>query len=170
MTQESKSLIVSIVKKGHGDDVIDASMEAGARGGTLIFGRGIGPREKKKILGVAIEPEKEIVFTIVSTDIVEYVMDAIIQAVRLAEPGQGVVFSVVIDKIAGISQEVLQELEEGSEGASTEAEQSDSVEKADGEVEDASADAEISGDEAENVSTDVEKSDDEADKSDEKCD
>jgi nitrogen regulatory protein P-II 1 len=170
MTQESKSLIVSIVKKGHGDDVIDASMEAGARGGTLIFGRGIGPREKKKILGVAIEPEKEIVFTIVSTDIVEYVMDAIIQAVRLAEPGQGVVFSLVLDKIAGISQEVLQELEEGSEGASTEAEQSDDAECV-------SADTEKVADDTECVSTDTEKVADDtecvstdAEKPDETCD
>jgi len=34
-------LIVSIVRKGWGDTVLEASMRAGAHGGTVMFGRGI---------------------------------------------------------------------------------------------------------------------------------
>jgi hypothetical protein len=36
------SLIVSIVRKGWGDTVLEASVKAGAHGGTILFGRGAG--------------------------------------------------------------------------------------------------------------------------------
>jgi len=37
-----------VVPKGWGDSVIEASMKAGAKGGTIVFGRGLGIHEKKK--------------------------------------------------------------------------------------------------------------------------
>lgn len=58
-------LIVSIVRKGWGDTVLKASMEAGAHGGTILLGRGIGRNEQMRVFGIQIEPEKEIVFTVV---------------------------------------------------------------------------------------------------------
>ena len=36
------ALIVSIVRKGWGSTVLEASVSAGARGGTVLFGRGAG--------------------------------------------------------------------------------------------------------------------------------
>jgi hypothetical protein len=45
-------LIVTIVKKGWGDEVIKASRKAGAHGGTILFGRGTGIHENKSILGL----------------------------------------------------------------------------------------------------------------------
>jgi len=59
------SLIVSIVGKGWGSTVLEASVGAGARGGTVLFGRGAGINEQEKIFGMSIEPEKEIVLTVV---------------------------------------------------------------------------------------------------------
>ncbi len=38
----SVSLIVTIVRKGWGDTVLQASVKAGAEGGTVLFGRGSG--------------------------------------------------------------------------------------------------------------------------------
>ncbi len=43
-------LIVTIVKKGWGDEVIKASRKAGAQGGTILFGRGTGIHENKTSL------------------------------------------------------------------------------------------------------------------------
>ena len=54
-------VIVSIVRKGWGDTVLEATMQAGAHGGTVLFGRGIGRNEQQKVFGIKIEPEKEIV-------------------------------------------------------------------------------------------------------------
>lgn len=63
---EGYDLIITIVKKGFSENILKASREAGAEGGTILFGRGAGIHEKAKIMGIPIEPEKEIVFTIIS--------------------------------------------------------------------------------------------------------
>nr|MBP9943015.1 P-II family nitrogen regulator [Desulfomicrobium sp.] len=57
---ENFDCIVTIVNKGHSEPVVEASRKAGAEGGTIIFGRGTGIREVKSIMGLAIDPEKEI--------------------------------------------------------------------------------------------------------------
>lgn len=97
-------LIVTIVKKGWGDEVVKASRKAGAQGGTIIFGRGTGVHETKSILGLMIEPEKEIVLTITESSMADTILDSITEAVKLDEPGTGVGFVVPIEKIFGISR------------------------------------------------------------------
>ncbi len=68
------SLIVSIVRKGWGNIVLEASVKAGATGGTVLLGRGIGVNEKESIFGIPIEPEKEIVLTLVQGSEVETIL------------------------------------------------------------------------------------------------
>jgi nitrogen regulatory protein PII len=97
-------LVVTIVKKGWGDEVVKASRKAGAQGGTILFGRGTGIHENKSILGLMIEPEKEIVLTIVESDIADNILKSITEAVKLDEPGTGVGFIVSIEKVFGISR------------------------------------------------------------------
>lgn len=96
-------LIVTIIKKGWDDEVIKASRKAGARGGTLLFGRGTGIHENKSIFGLMIEPEKEIVLTIAESTIADDVVDSITETVDLDEPGSGIGFIVSIEKLFGIS-------------------------------------------------------------------
>lgn len=96
-------LIVTIVKKGWGDEVIKASRKAGAQGGTIVFGRGTGVHENKSILGLMIEPEKEIVLTIAKSTIADNIVYSIIEAVNLNEPGTGVGFIVSLEKLFGIA-------------------------------------------------------------------
>lgn len=95
-------LIVTIVKKGWGDEVIKASRKAGAQGGTILFGRGTGIHEKKSILGLMIEPEKEIVLTIAESNTEDSIRNSIINAINLNEPGMGIGFVVSLDKVFGI--------------------------------------------------------------------
>ncbi len=73
-----RSLIVTIVRKGWGECVIDASCKAGAEGGTIMFGRGTGDHEQQKILGITIEPEKEIVLTVIARDEADGVLAEIV--------------------------------------------------------------------------------------------
>lgn len=96
-------LIVSIVNKGHCGTVIDASLEAGAEGGTIITGRGSGIHEKAKIFSFAIEPEKEVVLTLVPSDRTEKVLDAIVKATKLNELGNGIAFVLEVEKTTGIN-------------------------------------------------------------------
>lgn len=96
-------LIVSIVNKGHCGTVIDSSLEAGAEGGTIITGRGSGIHEKAKIFSFAIEPEKDIILTLVPSDRTEKVLDAIVKATKLNEPGNGIAFILDVEKTTGIN-------------------------------------------------------------------
>jgi nitrogen regulatory protein P-II 1 len=105
---ESPCLIVSIVRKGWGDTVLEATMKAGAHGGTVLFGRGIGRNEQHRVFGIQIEPEKEIVLTVVPIDLKNQMLEAIVQAAELGSPGHGLSFVVPIQEIVGIVHLVQQ--------------------------------------------------------------
>jgi nitrogen regulatory protein PII len=97
------SLIVSIVRKGWGSTVLDASVKAGARGGTVLFGRGAGINEQEKIFGMSIEPEKEVVLTVAYADLIDTILDEIVRAAELNDTGQGIAFVVPVDKVVGVA-------------------------------------------------------------------
>ena len=100
--QYEYELIVTIVNRGFSERVVEASKRAGAEGGTIFFGRGTGIHETKKLLGIPIEPEKEIVLTAVPKGITEKVLSAIIEAARLDQPATGIAFVIELKKVAGI--------------------------------------------------------------------
>lgn len=100
--QYEYELIVTIVNRGFSERVVEASKQAGAEGGTIFFGRGTGIHETRKLLGIPIEPEKEIVLTAVPKGITEKVLSAIIEAVKLDQPGTGIAFVIELKKVAGI--------------------------------------------------------------------
>ena len=95
-------LIVTIVDKGKCGSVIDSSKKAGAEGGTIITGRGSGIHEKAKLFSFNIEPEKDIVLTLVPSDMTKKVLEAIVNATDLNEPGKGIAFVLDVEKTTGI--------------------------------------------------------------------
>ena len=97
------SLIVSIVPKGRGDTVLEASVHAGAHGGTVLFGRGAGVNEQQKLFGIPIMPEKEIVLTIVYENQSDRILAEIVTAVELEKPGAGMAFVMPLDKVVGVA-------------------------------------------------------------------
>ncbi|MGM0539063.1 MAG: P-II family nitrogen regulator [Thermodesulfobacteriota bacterium] len=105
----SFDLIVTIVNKNSSESIIKASKEVGAEGGTIVYGRGTGIRENKTLFGIPIEPEKEIILTIVPQDITDQVQQAIIQAGNLDQPGSGILFVLELKKVAGICHLCLEE-------------------------------------------------------------
>ena len=103
MTQIPKhDLIVTIVKKGCCERIIKASNEAGAEGATIIPARGKGIHEAKQLLGIPIEPEKDIIFTIIQDHKTEKVLDAIIKAGNLNKPATGIAFVMELKQVEGI--------------------------------------------------------------------
>ncbi len=58
------SLIITIVRKGWGDKVLESSMKAGAEGGTILMGRGVGVHEIKNT-GNSYRARKDIVLSVV---------------------------------------------------------------------------------------------------------
>ncbi|AZG79062.1 P-II family nitrogen regulator [Methylocystis sp. H62] len=96
------SLIVTIVRKGWGNTVLEASVKAGARGGTVVYGRGIGVNEHETIFGISIEPEKEIVLTVVYTDQSDAILQEIVRAAELTKPNHGLAFVMPLEKVVGV--------------------------------------------------------------------
>ncbi|WP_067075168.1 P-II family nitrogen regulator [Methanoculleus horonobensis] len=94
-------LIITIVKRGWSEPVLAAARGAGAEGGTILLGRGTGIHEVKTLLGIAIEPEKEIILTVVAADRTDTVLDAIVAAAELDQPGMGLAFVLPIRRITG---------------------------------------------------------------------
>jgi nitrogen regulatory protein PII len=113
VNRSNASLIVSIVRKGWGSTVLEASVKAGARGGTVLFGRGAGINEQEKIFGMSIEPEKEIVLTVVYSDRIDAILDEIVRAAELNDTGRGIAFVVPVDKVVGIAHFMKQGANEG---------------------------------------------------------
>ena len=97
-------MIVTIVDNGIGEDVIDYSKKAGASGGTILHGRGSGVHDTGKFLGLDISPEKDIVLTLVPDSLTNEVMDAIGKGIKIDVPGNGICFSIDIDKVIGITK------------------------------------------------------------------
>ncbi|WP_277680345.1 P-II family nitrogen regulator [Gracilibacillus dipsosauri] len=96
-------LIVTIVNKGDSDKVVDASKKAGAEGGTIINGRGTGIHEQAKLFNILIEPEKEVVLTLITRDKTDTVLDAIHKEAELNTPGKGIAFVLEVEKTVGIN-------------------------------------------------------------------
>jgi nitrogen regulatory protein PII len=95
-------LIVTIVNKGFAEEVVEHSKEAGAEGGTILSGRGTGVHENLKLFGISIEPEKEIVLTLIPKDKTNEVLHAIYDAVHLDKPSNGIAFVLDVQKTVGI--------------------------------------------------------------------
>ncbi len=110
------SLIITIVDKGRGDTVLEASMKAGAEGGTILLGRGVGIHEKRTIMGICIEPEKEVVLSVTYPDKKEAILQEIVSAAELDKPGTGIAFVVPIERVVG----VVHLFHEGSQRSSVE--------------------------------------------------
>ena len=99
---QNPRLIVSIVRKGWGDTILEATMNAGAHGGTVLFGRGIGRNEQQRVFGIQIEPEKEVVLTVVPLELKDAILQEIVRAAELTVPGHGLAFVVAVEDLAGI--------------------------------------------------------------------
>ncbi|WP_246333747.1 P-II family nitrogen regulator [Thermoactinomyces mirandus] len=95
-------LIVTIVNKGMARKVVRASKQAGAEGGTVLFGKGSGIHEQVFFLGIHIEPERELILTLVPDEKLESVLTAVKKAGELDRPGKGIGFVLDSKKVAGV--------------------------------------------------------------------
>ncbi|MFA6861999.1 MAG: P-II family nitrogen regulator [Bacilli bacterium] len=100
---KKQSLIVTIVNKGSTDLVMNAARKAGGKGGTITIARGTGNPDLAKFYGLAIQPEKEMVFIVVDDTIKDKVMKQIYDEAGISTQGQGISFSVPITDAIGLN-------------------------------------------------------------------
>ena len=83
---------------------MNAARSEGARGGTVINARGTAGKEAEKFFGITVQPEKEMVLILVPSEIKEDILHALYRAVGLKTPGQGLAFSLPVDGVVGLAE------------------------------------------------------------------
>ena len=100
--KESAKLITAIVQRGKADAPVQAALKAGAQGATVVFGRGQGMRERLGLLGLAVQPEKEVISIVVEDALLEPVLTAMVRAGKLDQPGVGFVYVTAVERTVGL--------------------------------------------------------------------
>ena len=95
-------VITTIVEKGKAEDVIEAAVKAGSKGGTIVNGRGSGVHETSKLFSMDIEPEKEIVIILSEAEMTESIVSAIRRELKIDEPGRGIIYVQDVNKTYGM--------------------------------------------------------------------
>ncbi len=103
-------LIITIIDRGNSQIVMDAARSVGAKGGTLIHGKGTGNEKVEKFFGITIQPEKEIIFILTPVKDKEKIMKAINEKTGLREKIQGICFSLPVEDVIGLENKNLVEL------------------------------------------------------------
>jgi len=91
-------LITVIVNHGYADDLMAAARTAGAKGGTIITGRGTGTEEDVKFFGISLVPEKEILLIVAEKESVPAILDAVNNVPSIRQPGGGIVYHMNIER------------------------------------------------------------------------
>ncbi|ENH96092.1 nitrogen regulatory protein P-II [Gracilibacillus halophilus YIM-C55.5] len=91
-----------IVDRGNAEDVIDAAMKAGSKGGTIMNARGSGVHETGKLFSMNIEPEKELVMILSEEDKTDDIVRSIRNELNIDEPGKGIIFVQEVSQTMGI--------------------------------------------------------------------
>ena len=99
----SHELIMCIVNTGFTDVVMDAARDKGARGGTVIHARGTANKEAEEFFHISVQPDKEVVMILVTSEIKDDVLHAIYQAAGLKTAGQGIAFAMPVTNVVGLS-------------------------------------------------------------------
>ena len=98
-------LILCIVNQGFSDELMDTAREAGARGGTVIHARGSAHHGAVKFFGVSVQAEKEIILIISDKESKVAIMQAVSEAHGLNKEAQGIIFSLPVNNMTGLSYE-----------------------------------------------------------------
>jgi hypothetical protein len=104
MNPETKfDLIISVVNQGYSDEFMSLAREAGAGGGTVINARGIAHQGPVKFFGISVQDEKEIIAILAPRDRKTPIMQAVSQAFGISSQAEGIIFSLPVDSVAGLS-------------------------------------------------------------------
>lgn len=111
----SHEMVVCIVNDGFSDSVMTVAKKVGAKGGTVINAKGTANAEAEKFFNITVQPEKEIVIIVVPSTIKNELLTALYKEVGLDSPGQGIAFSLPIDKAVGLTLPTQDKAEENAE-------------------------------------------------------
>lgn len=104
-------MIVAIIGRGFSDYVVSAARDAGATGATIVYGRGTADADKQ-VLGISLQPERELVLILVKSNERRTIMQAISDKTSLMEEGRGFCFSLPVSEVFGLKRVAEQKKEQ----------------------------------------------------------
>lgn len=105
MTTNNHEVIFAIVNAGYAEDAMEVAREQGARGGTIINGRGVAREKEAAFFGITVHAEKEMLMLVVEKEIRDRVLHALYKQMGMQHKAQGIVFSMPVSEAAGLSTE-----------------------------------------------------------------
>ncbi|MBN1627735.1 MAG: hypothetical protein JW944_14545 [Deltaproteobacteria bacterium] len=90
--------ICCIARRGQGDHIARVSLDTGAGVPSIHFGIGTGVRNKMGLLRITIPAEKEIIHSFTTPYEADSIMDLMIEAGRLDQPGSGFIYAYPVKK------------------------------------------------------------------------
>lgn len=106
MKTDRYEVIFAIVNSGYAEEAMETAREQGARGGTILTGRGVVNEEASAFFGVPLHEEKEILMLVVDTAIRDNVLSALYHQMGMAKKARGIVFSLPVSDVAGLAAPV----------------------------------------------------------------
>ena len=94
--------ILAIVNNGFSEEAMEAAKSCGARGGTILHGRGTISKEAEKIFNITIQPEKEIVMILAGAEQTDGILKGLYNAIGTSTKAQGIVFALPVDEAIGL--------------------------------------------------------------------
>ena len=107
MMKKTHKCILAIVNRGFAEVTMKAARACGARGGTILQGRGTISKDAEKIFNISIQPEKEIVMILAKSELVDGILKGLYNAVGSATQAQGIAFALPVDDVVGLSDDTI---------------------------------------------------------------
>ncbi len=102
MSDITRVMITAVINPGFSDEVMKAAKSAGARGGTIIHGRGVSDEESINQWGLGLQEEKEIVMIVAESDKKVAIMEAISEKCGANTEANGFVTAMPLDTVIGL--------------------------------------------------------------------
>ena len=94
-------LIIVVAREGQTDLVMNAARAAGARGGTVLHGKGTGAKSDPKFHNISIAEEKEVILIVSKSEEKSEIMRSILKKAGPDTPAGAIVFSLPATEVAG---------------------------------------------------------------------
>ena len=94
--------ILAVVNNGFSEEAMEAARAAGAKGGTILHGRGTISKDAEKFFNITIQPEKEIVMILAKAENIDGILKALYTAIGTSTDAQGIAFALPVDEVVGL--------------------------------------------------------------------
>lgn len=93
--------IVVILERGKANKVVKKAVDAGARGATIVYGRGSGEQVFSFFRSLQVESSKEAILIISPKEIVDTLFAVVCEAAEVDAKGKSIAFTIPIGRLAG---------------------------------------------------------------------